>query len=68
MKKQKSEAQLKWEQQYRQQRSDEKWERAEEFFSQPMFLSPRSMAPRSPSEEQQSPGPRSAQAPSARQL
>jgi len=45
MKREKSDARLRWEEAYRQQRVDEKWERAEEFFSQPMFLSPRAMAP-----------------------
>ena len=44
-KKSKSLAQLRWVEECRLRRIDEKWERAEEFFSRPMFLSARAMAP-----------------------
>lgn len=69
MKKQKSEAQLRWEEQYREQRADAKWEQARDFLARnPMCMSPRAMVPRPSSEGQESPTPPPAQSPSQRQL
>lgn len=45
MKKLKSPARLRWEEEFRLGRIDEKWEQAEEFFSRPTALSPRAMSP-----------------------
>jgi hypothetical protein len=48
MAKRKSEARLRWEEEYRQRRADATWERMEEFLARnPMSLSPRAMAPKS---------------------
>ena len=44
MKNPKSPARLRWEEEYREQRRQAAWERAEEFFSRPMALSPRAMS------------------------
>lgn len=69
MKKQKSAAQLRWEEQYRQQRADAKWEWVEDYLARnPMGLAPRAMAPRSSVEEQALPTPQPGQSPSQQRL
>lgn len=58
MKKQKSEAQLQWEAEYREQRRQATWERAEEWLARnPMGLSSRAMAPHPSFEGQEVPKP-----------
>lgn len=65
MKKQKSEAQLRWQEQYRQQRADAKWEWVEDYLARnPMGLSPRAMTSHLSSEGQELPKPQPGQSPS----